>query len=189
MKSFRKLPLLLVIGLVSVALAAWVKIPRKTGAVAASAENQFPSVAGTNLDRVDLEFPRDFAKPLNVVFIAFQQWQQGQVNSWVPTVQALEAESDDIIYYEFPTVWEMSMLRRTFLNEGMRAGIPDQTSRERTITLYLDKAGFKNQLDIPTEDTMVLLLVRQDGTVLWRTDGAVTNEKAAALEAAILSNR
>ena len=100
----------------------------------------FPTVSGFNLDRQEFEFPRDFAGELNLVFVPFLQRQQATVNTWVPLAQEIEASFPGVIYYELPTIDEMPMLSRTFVNEGMRAGIPDQKSRERTITLYIDTA-------------------------------------------------
>ena len=165
-----------------IALGSWMKIPKKTQRVERDGSaDMFPTVAGTNLDRVDMTFPRDFAGQVNVVFVPFQQWQQRQVDSWVPYVQQLESDNDAIRYYELPTVWEMSAMRRTFLNEGMRAGIPNQTSRERTITLYLDKPAFRERLAIPDESTMHLLLVTGNGEIIGRTEGDYSAEKSTVL--------
>ena len=50
----------------------------------------FPTVTGSNLLRQKLTLPRDFQGELNVVFVAFQQWQQMEVNSWIPLAQELE---------------------------------------------------------------------------------------------------
>jgi hypothetical protein len=41
----------------------------------------------------------------------------------------------------------------------MRAGIPDQTARERTVTLYLEKEAFKSALDISDENYIYLFLI------------------------------
>ncbi len=43
------------------------------------------------------------------------------------------------------------MFSQVFINEGMRAGIPDPATRERTITLYIDKPAFQHALDMPDE--------------------------------------
>jgi hypothetical protein len=45
---------------------------------------QFPTIAGSNLQRRKLTFPADFAGRLNIAIIAFQQWQQTQVDTWLP---------------------------------------------------------------------------------------------------------
>ena len=142
---------------------------------------QFPSVKGKNLDRETQTFPADFEANLNLVFIAFQQWQQASINTWLPFSASLEQERDDFMYYEFPTIQAMNPIFRTFINEGMRAGIPDPKSRQRTVTLYLDKEDFRASLDMGDEEQIFVLLVRQDGEVLWRTRAEFSEEKASSL--------
>jgi hypothetical protein len=137
----------------------------------------FPVVSGYNLMRVEYEFPQDFEGSYNLLFIPFQQWQQRQVNTWIPAAQELEREKQGLIYYEFPTIYELPGFSRTFINEGMRAGIPDQTARERTITLYLDKESFKDALAIKDEETITVLLVNSDGEILWREKGEFSAAK------------
>ena len=156
----------------------WKIAPSKSRLLVTQNGNHFPVVSGFNLNRQELQFPRDFGGDYNLVIVPFQQYQQQIVNTWIPFAQELESSFPGFIYYELPTIYEMPMLSRTFLNEGMRAGIPDQTARERTITLYLDKETFKSALDIPTEDDISLFLVSRDGEIVWRTTGAYNSEKA-----------
>jgi hypothetical protein len=143
---------------------------------------RFPVVSGANLKRQQMEFPRDFGRDYNLVFVPFQQHQQTTVNSWIPFAQELETEFDRFMYYEFPTIRGMSALSRTFINEGMRAGIPDPVSRERTITLYLDKESFKNDLGIKTEGDISLFLVDREGRILWRGMGEYQPAKGRELQ-------
>ena len=77
-------------------------------------------------------------------------------------------------------------LARAFINEGMRAGIPDQTARERTVTLYLDKQAFKSALDISSEDDIYIFLVDRNGNIYWQTRGEYTQEKGIELRQSIL---
>lgn len=118
---------------------------------------------------------------LNVLLIPFQQWQQRVVDSWIPFLQALEQEHTAVRYYELPTIRQMNAFSRTMLNEGMRAGIPDPVSRERTITLYLDKTSFRRSLQIPHEEDVHILLVDRTGLVLWRETGVFTTDKGVCL--------
>jgi len=141
----------------------------------------FPIVSGSNLNREEFEFPRDFSGTLNLVIIPFQQQQQLIVNTWLPVLQEVEGTFPGFIYYELPTIYELPTLSRTFINEGMRAGIPDETSRQRTITLYLNKEAFKDALNIPSEDQIYLYLVNQTGDILWSEEGEFTQEKAQSL--------
>ncbi len=142
---------------------------------------RFPNVSGHNLDREQITFPDDFAGQYNFVLIAFQQWQQADINTWLPFVHAQVSKHDEVTYYEFPVIQSRNMLARWFINEGMRAGIPDPVSRRQTVTLYLDKSTFRSELEIETEQDIVVLLVDRSGKVLARSQGKFTPEKAAAL--------
>lgn len=119
----------------------------------------------------------------------FLQSQQPVVDTWVPFAQDAEAAFPGVVYYELPTINNMPGLARTFINEGMRAGIPDQTSRERTVTLYIDMAKFMGATGITGRDEVHTLLVNRDGDILWRTTGTFDEEKGDGLKAAILANR
>jgi hypothetical protein len=149
---------------------------------------QFPSVMGFNLQRKKLSLPEAFEGELNLVFVAFQQWQQSQVDTWIPFARQLEETHSTVRYYELPTIQRLNVLARTFINEGMRAGIPDPVARERTITLYLDKNTFREALQLPREDDIYVLLLDRQGQVLWRAEGAFTVDKGDSL-AAILRGR
>jgi len=141
----------------------------------------FPIVSGYNLEREERVFPRDFTGDLNLVIVPFQQRQQLDVNTWISTARELEAQASGFVYYELPTIYQLPSLSRTFINEGMRAGIPDQTSRERTVTLYLDKEAFKQSLGIESEETIHLFLCDSEGRIIWRTTGVYSEDNAAGL--------
>jgi hypothetical protein len=146
---------------------------------------QFPSVSGVNLSRKTVSLPGGLGGELNVLIIAFQRWQQGLIESWVPLLEQLERTIPGLQYYELPTLQRLNPISRTFINEGMRAGIADFDARERTITLYLDKGNFRSALDLPDEDTIYVLLVDHEGQVLWRAEGALTREKGDSLLTAL----
>lgn len=167
--------------LIGTAGLVWKIAPSKSKLLVLREDAHFPVVSGFNLNRQEFEFPRDFDGDYNLVIVPFQQYQQQIVNTWIPFAQEVEASFPGFIYYELPTIYEMPVLSRAFLNEGMRAGIPDLTARERTITLYLNKETFKSALDIPSENDIYLFLVNRDGDILWRTTGTYTNEKASDL--------
>jgi hypothetical protein len=141
----------------------------------------FPEVSGYNLMREEFIFPGDFEGKYNLVLIPFQQVQQRDVNTWIPPAQELERTIPGLVYYELPTIYELPTLSRTFINEGMRAGIPDQTARERTITFYLDKEEFKKALGITTEAEIQIFLVDKEGNILWKEEGLYSLEKEKSL--------
>lgn len=166
---------------VALSFLAWRVGVRQSRLIINSDEVHFPTVSGFNLDRQEFEFPRDFAGELNLLFIPFLQHQQSTVNTWIPFAQELEASFPGVVYYELPTIDELPMMARTFVNEGMRAGIPDRTARERTITLYIDTSRFMQSTDIPNKNEVHILLVNRSGEILWRTTGDYDLQKGQYL--------
>ena len=142
---------------------------------------RFPQVAGSNLLRKKVTLPNDLQGELSILFIAFQQWHQAWVDSWVPLARQLEQSFPGVQFYELPVIYKMNFFSQTFLNEGMRAGIPNPTTRQKTITLYLDKPSFRRALGIPHEDTIWILVLDKHGNIVWRTEGVYSQEKGAAL--------
>lgn len=141
----------------------------------------FPTVSGSNLLREKLTLPQDFQGKFNLVFIPFEQWHQVEVDSWMALASKLESQFEGLVYYELPTIQNRNSIFRMFINEGMRAGIPNPKSRERTITLYLDKADFRAALGFPDEEHIYVLLVDQHGQEFFRVRGPYSPEGEAAL--------
>lgn len=170
--------------MISVLSLFWIArgvLVRKSRLVIASGSSQFPTVSGSNLERQEFEFPRDFAGDLNLLFIPFLQRQQLTVNTWIPFAQDLEWSFPGLVYYELPTIDEMPMLSRTFINEGMRAGIPDPKARQRTVTLYINTQEFMRATGIPGKGVVHILLVDRRGNILWRTTGEYSQAKGQDL--------
>jgi len=141
----------------------------------------FPTVNGSNLQRAKLTLPQDFEGEYNLLFIAFQQWQQDEVNTWVSLAESCEARFPGLVYYELPTIRALNALSRFFINEGMRAGIPNSKSRSRTITLYLKKDDFRTALGLEDENHIFALLIDHQGNELWRARGSLSQSSEASL--------
>ena len=141
----------------------------------------FPTVSGSNLLRQKMTLPRDFQGKFNLLFVPFEQWQQAEVDSWGALVEELEKQFDGLRYYELPTIQSRNTFYKMFINEGMRAGIPNPKTRERTITLYLDKSGFRSALDMKDEEHIYVLVVDRQGKEFFRTRGPYDQEKESSL--------
>ena len=105
-----------------------------------------------------------------------------EVDPWMPFIQQSEQANLTICYYELPTIQRMNWFSQRFINEDMRAGIPNPKTRQRTITLYLNKDSFRRELAITGEEPITVLSVNQTGVVLWYSTGPYTEEKARSLE-------
>ena len=148
-------------------------------------DERFPTVVGTNLAGTSVRLPDQLDGRLNLLLIAFRQVQQADVDTWLPYTDALEARRPDVHAYELPVLAAAYRLARPFIDGGMRAAIPDPAVRQRTITLYLDKAAFRAALGVPGEDQIHVRLVDRSGATHWRTDGVWDAAKTAALDAVL----
>jgi hypothetical protein len=146
----------------------------------------FPKVSGANLEGRKFNLPADFEGELNLVLVPFLQWQQMWVNGWLPAAKALMQKHPELRIYELPTLANMGAIQRWWIDNGMRLGIPDKRTREMTITLYLDKPAFRKSLNMPTENTIYVLLVRRNGEIVWRGEGEFTADKGRDLANAVL---
>jgi hypothetical protein len=149
----------------------------------------FPAVRASNLNGRPFNLPGDFEGERNLVILAFQREQQALVDSWSPVIAHLLARYTDLRLYELPTISRGNPLFRASLDRAMRGGIPDRQARDHTITLYLDKAAFRQALDLPHEDTIYALLLDRTGRVLWRGQGERTAQLARELEQALAQGR
>ena len=142
----------------------------------------FPAVHASNLNGRAVDLPGDFAGERNLVVLAFQREHQALVDSWSPAIANLLARYADLRFYELPTISRGNPLFRAWLDGAMRGGIPDRQAREHTITLYLDKAAFRQALDLPHEETIYILVLDRGGRVLWRGQGEYTVHVGRELE-------
>ncbi len=147
----------------------------------------FPFIESKNLEGRKFELPRELKGMLNVVIMAFRREQQLLVDGWLAFLDDIVAKYRDVEYYELPTISRSFLLFRWMIDGGMRSGIPDKSSRERTITLYINKKPIKRQLNIPNEDTIYIFLIKRN-EIIWRTDGAFTVQKGETLDKLIKDN-
>jgi hypothetical protein len=148
-----------------------------------------PKVIGEDLLKNIIEIPHDLHGGRNILIVAFKQWHQKIVNTWVPFLEDLVGKMSDLEFYEIPTIRRMNFLYRSIINGGMRAGIPSHETRGRTITLYIDKKPFRKALDIADEDDVHIFLIEREGKILWSAMGAFTPEKGTSLVEALHDSR
>lgn len=146
---------------------------------------RFPTVVGTNLTGTSVRLPDQLDGRLNLLLIALRRGQRSELNTWSPYTDALENRSPDVRVYEVPVLSAAYLRDRPVIDGAMHDAISDPAVRERTITLYLDKAAFRAALGVPSDDQIHVRLVDRAGTTRWCTDGAFDAAKAAALDAVL----
>lgn len=146
---------------------------------------RFPQVEGRNLEGERFILPRGFGGDINAVVVAFKREQQHDVDTWMPLLKRMAEAHRGLRVYELPTLARRYRLMRSFIDGGMRGGIPDRAVRAATVTLYIDKTPFRRALGLPDEDRIYVLLVDREGGVHWRAEGAFNVQTGADLESTV----
>ncbi len=73
-----------------------------------------------------------------------------EVDSWIPLAEELEEQVSGLVYYELPTIQSRNTLYQWFINEGMRAGIPNPKTRANAPSRFSwIKVKFRKALGFP----------------------------------------
>lgn len=142
----------------------------------------FPQVTGVSLAGERLEFPASFGADRTLAVIAFWEWQQPMVDSWLGTARRLEFQQPAFEYFEMPVIEASTPDDHRFIDNGMRSAITDRRAREKTIPLYVDTAGFLRSLGLPTEDEIYAVLLGESGLILRIWAGSATPTASGQLE-------
>jgi hypothetical protein len=148
---------------------------------------RFPDLAASDLEGRNITLPDDLPAGPRLVMIAFQRWHTLLLDGWTRALPPLSAAYPDLTVWEVPALSRAYLPGRFWIDGGMRAGIPDPDARRHTLTAYTDLRALARNLDLPSFDTVYVLLLDAEGEIVWRTSGEVTEDKATALAEAIVS--
>jgi hypothetical protein len=141
-----------------------------------------PPVVARDLNKKQVNWPKDFTAEKTILIIAFTRNQQPKIDEWVSALQLKTPGAPP--WFEVPLIKNPGGLVRGFIDNGMRRGIPSAEARSHVVTVYTDKKKFMATAGLPDEDIHVVVVAR-DGKILGRSTGAHTVEKANVIEAAL----
>jgi hypothetical protein len=145
----------------------------------------FPTLVGASLSRQAHTIPADLVGDVNLVFVAFLQQQQGEIDAWLARLGALESERSGLAIYEIPLLRRFPKVYRRLIDNGMRGGIPDSHARSRTITVYTDRNRFLRASRLTDEHNIWAVLVDRAGTIFWSHVGPATEAAEVDLRSTI----
>jgi hypothetical protein len=151
----------------------------------ASRPAMFPVMITYSLDKAKVNLPSDFEGKANLLLISFEPEQSKDIETWMPTAQALQHMNFQFRYYRMPASNQENFIYRWWDTSSLRSVETDPETWHWIIPLYTNINSFRRALNIPNEKEIAVVLVDKTGQVLWMTSGRMTNEKKAALTNAV----
>jgi hypothetical protein len=144
----------------------------------------FPTIAGYNLNKDKVTLPSGMAGQTDLLLISFAPEQQSAIDSWLPAAQALQHSNFQFRWYQLPISSKENFVFRWWETSSLRSDQTDPESWPWIVPLFVDRHRFQQDLAIPNEKQVVILLVNRQGQILWRASGPMTLDKRASLMAA-----
>jgi hypothetical protein len=151
------------------------------------APSLFPPMNGRDLEGKEVVIPRDFTGAPNLLLVAFKRWHQILVDSWGNLLSDLQEAHPALEVWEVPTLSSGYKPFRSFIDGGMRAGIPNPRTRRHTLTVYTSLRDVGRELALPDFETIHLYLLNADGSIAWTGSGGYDDVQAGALTQALES--
>jgi hypothetical protein len=132
----------------------------------------FPAVSGQNLEKSNVNIPLDLIQAdgdnkYTLLLIGYKQDSQFDIDRWLI---GLDMTQTQISVYEIPAIQGMfPRMFSTFINNGMRAGIPKPLWKG-VITLYADGDKVQRLTGNETPNNARVVLLNQYGKVVMFYD-------------------
>ena len=144
----------------------------------------FPSISTYSLDKAKVTLPADFEAKVNLLLISFEPEQTKDIDTWMPLAQALQHMNFQFRYYKIPVSNQENLIYRWWDSSSLRSVETDPETWHWIIPLWVDRKKFFDDLTIPNEKEVVVLLIDRQGRIQWRASGPMTPDKRASLMAA-----
>lgn len=161
-----------------------------TGCIAGSANNTltiptgeeaiFPQVNVSDLNGKDYLLPNDLKSQFTLIALGFAHEQKEVLKGWLEISRELEEKFPGLAFYKIPVIDNSNAALRLMITNGMRAKADEET-RRITLPLFVNKDKFIEALRIADDKEPEILLISNDGKILWSERGSSTSKKTDAL--------
>jgi hypothetical protein len=141
----------------------------------------FPSITSYSLDKEKITLPGELQGQIDLLLLSFRAEQQNDINSWMPAAQALQHLNFQFRYYQLPVAEKENAIFRWWETSSMRSDQSDPEALRWIVPIWVDRRKFFQDIAIPNDKQVVVLLVDRQGKVLWRSSGPLTPDKRTAL--------
>jgi ATP10 protein len=137
---------------------------------------KFPTFNAKTLFGREVTFPDVVKGKIGIIFVAFEQGAQEQINSWSEPFIKKYLDNDAVAYYEIPMLSGNYKLLSGFIDGGMRGGVPESL-HDKTATFYGNRDEFFSSQEITDKSLAYLFILDESGNIVFRSEGTYSEAK------------
>jgi hypothetical protein len=137
-------------------------------------DTHIPASHGTTLTGTTMSLPEALKGKVGVLVVGFSHASQGEVSSWGRLLQADYGKSDDVVYFELPMLAAAPKILRGMIVKKMGSAMPF-AEKEHFVPLMEGEPAWRGVARYDKPDDAYVMLVDDQGLVLWQTEGEATD--------------
>ncbi|HEY0733455.1 MAG TPA: hypothetical protein VGD69_00990 [Herpetosiphonaceae bacterium] len=130
-------------------------------------KTQFPQVQGCDLNDHEIVLPRDVDEDCVLVVISYKRWHQDFIDTWTSHLDQLTDQCQRLRIYYLSMFKPKRHFMQVIIAGYMKRFYTSKADQAAHILVYTDIDAFNRSLELPTTDTIYLLLIDRSGQVLW----------------------
>jgi len=145
----------------------------------------FPSMTGHLLSGAKMTIPDEMLGRVGVIIGGWDYAARFEVESWGMAVLEIYGERPDLTVLEVPWISGVGPVMRRVIDAAMERGTMPE-ARRHVLTVYGDLRRLRKRLAVANYPPQAYIYVLgRTGRLAWKTNGAPTPEKFAALKEAL----
>ena len=143
-----------------------------------------PALRGEFLTGRAVVLPQAAAGRVALLLLGFSYDSRFAVEAWAGRFRGQYCTDPRVTFYEIPMIGGLAMMGKWFIDGGMRRGTP-KDDYERVITVYGGTDLWKQRVAFEDPAVAYLILLDQQGKVVWRHAGNLEEKTYQALSSEV----
>ena len=140
-----------------------------------------PALHGTVLTGAKVDLPESLSGKAGVLVVGFSESSRAEVTAWGHRLAEDYRDSQSVVYYEMPVLAGVPKLLRGWVLKKVSEGVPDR-ARSRCLPVLDHEPEWKRAAGFTHDEDAYVIVVDSTGTVLWRTEGQMTEARFAEVK-------
>jgi len=137
--------------------------------------DQMPPLRGEFLTGRTAVLPQAASGRVALLMLGFTYDSRFSVEAWAKRFRKDFGSEPRVTFFEIPMIGGLATLGKWFIDSGMRRGTP-KADHENVITVYGGTDVWKQRVGFHDPRAAYLLLIDQNGKVVWRHAGSFEDE-------------